>query len=164
MPQKIKDIRTSDDQRVISWEAPDEVKYKRNSSWYLILIGAAIALGILFYFYQQWAGMVLVVAVVLVLLSQAKVKTRLIRYTLTKDGFNFLNKDYPFGKLKSFWIVATPNYPKLFIEKTGFLKTPITAYIDRISPDEVREFLKKYLPEGAAAKGNVHENIGQFLR
>lgn len=164
MQQKIKDIKTRDSQRIISWEAPEEINYQRSSSWYTIIIAIALALIGIFIWMKQYTAVAVMVAIVLVLFSQAKTKSKIVRYTLTPEGINFKEKTFSFENLKSFWISQGLTYPKLIVEKTGRFATPITIYLTKININELRDFLLQYLPEVQTQTTDYQESVSHFMK
>lgn len=164
MQQKIKDIRTSDKQRIISWEAPEEINYQHNSSWYTTIIIIALVLIGIFIWMKQYTAVAVVVAIVLVLFSQAKTKTKIVRYTLTPEGINFKEKTYSFEQIKSFWISQGITYPKLTLEKPGRFSVPITIYLTKININELRSFLLQYLPEVQTQTTDYQESVSHFMK
>lgn len=164
MVDKIKDIRTADKTRVISWEAPEDVYLSKNRSWYIGAIILGLGLMVVFFFMQQYAGMAVVFAAALALYSQTRVKTGIIKYTISKDGVTFHEKTIGYDQLKSFWVAEGTVFHKLYLEKTGIFSVPLIIYLSKVDPEEIRIFLRQYLPESEIKKGNLQENIFKIFR
>lgn len=164
MQQKIKDIKTRDSQRVISWEAPEEIKVTKSTNWYIILLAIALGTSVFFYFVKLYAGMALALAVVLFIFSQNRAKVNVVRYTITTNGVNYKDNNYPFDKLKSFWIANTPPYPKLYLRKTGKFSLPMVINMAKVAPKEVEEFLRQYLPESSGDAEKSQEMYSKILK
>ena len=165
MPEDIKkptnDINRG---RKITWAAPEFAFYEKDKSWYTTMIITAIVLIIVFILLQIYAGAAVVVAAALVFLTQGGMKPKQVDYTLDNSGIHYNNKSIEFSQLKSYWIVATEHFPRLYLQRTGKFSMPISIFIKDTNPELVRSFLKQYLPEEEDKGDMIHENINRFIR
>lgn len=148
----------------ISWTAPEFVYYEKGKKWYLVIGITALAIAAIFVLIKSYSGAAVVVAAALVFFTQGGVKPQDVKFTLDSEGLHYKEKTIGFDQFKEFWIVATPNQPKLYLQKTGKLSLPISIFLKNINPDIVIAFLKQYLPYEEAKGEAIHENINKIFR
>lgn len=149
MPNKkmLDSMKQKKENQIISWEAPEFIYYKKNTSWYIMLIVIGLALIGAFYFMDNLLaiGVVVFAIVVIFIISKQKPKNRLCK--LSKDTITIENKSYPIADFKSFFITYTQEIPVLHFERTKKISTPINMLLVNIEEKKVVDFLKLFLPE-----------------
>lgn len=158
------DFQKPNKEKMISWTAPEFIHYPKDTSWYLTIgLGALILAGV-FFWMKNYLGMVVVILTPLVFYLISRGRAKQIKYLLNKEGLSIGEKNYPFEQLKTFWIIEGPLFATLYLETTKKFLPPLTIYLLRVNHQEVREFLKEYLPEQEGKKEIIHDQISRFLR
>lgn len=157
MPSKTTD-------RIISWQAPEFIEYKKNVNWYVILITIGIALSVFFYFVDNVLAIIVVVLGVIVMIITANLKPKKRLYRLSKKGLRISEKFYPISDFKSFFITYVENIPNLHFEKNKKFSTPISIFLIGIGENKVVDFLKLYLPENIKIQATATDLFSKWFK
>lgn len=146
--QQLANIPSAFDEAIISWLAPEFIRYERGKIWKVLAVAAVLAAAVLGVLYNAWTFSLAVVifAIVYYLLNREHPKD--IQISLSNVGIKAGKRRYPFGKIKSFWIIYDPPFAKtLNIRVEGDFVSDITLQLNEQSPADVREFLMEKIPE-----------------
>ena len=137
-----------DQNKNISWQAPEFRHYPKNAGWYITLISVAVLTVAFFIIVESdifAAVSIGLIAVLIVLFSRQK--PQLVNVELNNKGVKFDNLFYPYKQLKYFWVVNNPRHKTINFHTTAFLNNTLILELENQNPEETREFLLQYLPE-----------------
>lgn len=132
---------------MIEWEAAEFIQYKRNNTWYALLVIIALTLAVLAFIFQYWTSLILVFLALIVIWLHTKKEPRRITFTLTNEGLGVDKNFHLFSDLQSFWILETPYEKQLTIRQKKALSIRLEIPLGEQDKKQVRDFLIKYLPE-----------------
>lgn len=133
---------------IISWIAPEFLRYERGKIWKIVMIAAgisAITLGII---NQAWTFSLAIIAFVSVYYILNREAPKEVKITISDVGIKIGERRYPYGKIKAFWIIYDPPYSTtLTIRVSGDLLLDITIQLNGQNPAQIREVLLSKIPE-----------------
>lgn len=163
--QEVKDIERPKNQPIrIFWTGPEFIYYPKETSWYIEIAIAALAMIGIFVWVGQYYSASLVFLVAVYMFTMGKNKPQNIQYVLDPSGISFKGKTHKLDQFKSFWIVEGDFISTLYLEKTNKLSPAMTVHIARVDFKPIREFLLKYLPEKVGSSDVLEEKFSRFLR
>ena len=148
---------------VFSWEAPEFIRYKKTTKWFVLLLVVAVVLGVLFYIQKQWSSIAVVAAAFIVFTTLSNAKPRKIACALYQEGIVVADKVYNFNQFKSFWVEPGDLF-KVKLQLVGRFAGQVTMPILEIDPEQVRLFLKKHLPEEENKGPDLIDEINRLMR
>lgn len=151
------------DKPVFSWKASEFAEYKKNSSWYFIIAVAGLAIAGFFAWQKNWTAVVVVVAALAALLSQAVAKPKKISCTLYRQGIVVNEKAYSYNEFKSFWIIYG-EHPRIRFEQAKRLSPIINVPIDEEDPDQIKLFISKFLPLDENKGEDISDSIQRWIK
>lgn len=149
---------------VVSWKAPEFIRYNKNITWYVVLVSVAIALTVLFYYLDNLLAMIVVILALIVMLITANQKPKKRMYKLTKDGLKIDEKFYPMSDFRSYFVTYIEDIPNLHFEMTKKITPPISIFINGIDEKQVVDFLKIYLPENTKVNATATDLLSRWFR
>src|SRR3989344_6048446 len=146
----------------ISWDTLEFEHHEKGPRWYITLV----IIGIAMLLYALWMRDVTQFLILFIILFAtylfARRKPRTITITLTGTGIEVGEVRYPFSRIKNFWFVYEPPHAKLlYLTTSDFLIADVPIELDKQDPNEIREFLIKYLPEDQEKKESF---VDQLMR
>lgn len=136
------------DNAVIGWIAPEYLRLERGiftKLFYALVLATTAVFGIL---YDSWTFSlaILVFAFVYYIIHLEHPKN--VEVKISNIGIKAGNRQYPYGRIKGFWIVYEPPYLQtLNIRVEGDILYDITIQLNGQDPAEVREYLLSKIPE-----------------
>jgi len=161
--KKTNTANAPDNTPVFSWEAREFTDYKKNGSWFAIVIVVAIALAAYFIWQKNWTATGVVVAASFALIAQSRAKPKKVKCEVFRSGIVVDEKAYPYETLKSFWVLGG-DHPKVRLEQTSRFKAPINMPIADEDPEQIRLFLAKKLPENEDQGEDFTDTVSRWLR
>jgi hypothetical protein len=155
-------IDTAYDKAVISWTAPEYVKFKKGWIWYtiftvLFLGGAAIA-----YLFSSWTFSLVLVAFFVVYMIFDQRKPKNVKVILSEVGIKVGSRIYQYGRIRTFWIIYNPPFAKtLNIRVHNEFLVDIEIQLGDQDPTVIYEFLSRKLPE---LEGKTESLLRHFER
>jgi hypothetical protein len=155
-------IDTAYDKAVISWTAPEYVKFKKGWIWYtiftvLFLGGAAIA-----YLFSSWTFSLVLVAFFVVYMIFDRRKPKNVKVILSEVGIKVGSRIYQYGRIRTFWIIYNPPFAKtLNIRVHNEFLVDIEIQLGDQDPTVIYEFLSRKLPE---LEGKTESLLRHFER
>lgn len=148
---------------VFSWQAPEFIKYNKDSRWYVILFVVALVLAIVLIWQKIWSGvaMVVVASVVFATLSEAKPKT--VSCAVYKEGVVIDDKVFNFHQFKSFWFTGR-DLLKMKFQMTGRFAGQVTMPIKDEDPEQLRLLVGKFLPEVEDRGDDLVDTINRLMK
>lgn len=132
----------------IKWRAPEYRYYRKSNDWYwtlgIITIGFAISAILVKNFLF---GLLILIGGFSLALYGAR-KPDIISFSIDSKGITIGKNLYPYENLKSFWIAYDPPRKKeLLIESQKTFMPQISIMLGDSNPEQIREYLLKYLKE-----------------
>jgi len=148
----------------ISWETEEFEQYRKSIWWYLLIVVLIGLLLLLAWFLKNWImALVMVVAAGAVIIV-GRVKPRLIKVAIDEEELKVGDKRFPLSRIKSFWIVKTPEGMKVnFLLGIRFAPL-LTLKIPAEKTPSLREFLRDKLPEESERGEDLIDRFNRFLR
>jgi len=149
-----------------SWEAPEFIVSQEGGGRGVNIAMAIVLLGLLAWaiWARQWVAAALVgmggLAIYLLRTSQPRVFT----HSLTDAGVLVGKKFYPYGKLRSFWLVLDGNVRVLNLLPSRKFGLALTLQLGDASIDKVRDALSGKLPEDASRGEDPIDKVGRMLK
>jgi hypothetical protein len=131
----------------VQWTAAEFVEHPKSTSWYAVLIFAAVALsGIDFFVTKDWfsASIIIVAAIMFGVYAGHKPQTK--SYTLSPDGLRIGEKIYAFQTFRAFSTAEEGSTASIMFTPLARFAPPITIYVTRDMEDAVLEYLSLFLP------------------
>jgi hypothetical protein len=150
---------------VLSWYAPEFLRYKRGWLWYAVafLLNAALV------GYALWSGSITMAIVFIVLplvfmIDQRK-KPQVVDVIISQYGVKFGLLKFPFSDMKSFWILHDPPYvDELHIQVKNRMHPEVTIPLAGVDPAVIRQYLVTQIPEKEGEKQSLMDIITRMLK
>lgn len=151
----------------IQWSAPEYHYYHKDVSWYwLVIIVGIILIGIAVWQKNFLFAVFIVPAAALTFFWGGR-EPKTISFTLNARGLNLDGKKfYPLESLEGFAIVADyrdPELSELMLKTKQRFNTWLTVITASERADQIKELLKKHLPE-IEYRRSLTEHIGKILK
>lgn len=150
--------------KIISWQAPEFIEYKKNTGWYVILIVVGIVLAIAFYFMANYLAIVVVALAVMVIIITGKQKAKQRFYKLSSEGLKINEKFYPMNEFKSFFISYVGDTANLHLEKTKKFSPTVNTFLVGVNENEVIDFIKSCLPENTKISTTASDLFSNWFK
>ncbi len=149
----------------IVWTAPEYQHYDKPREWY---IWGTVLLGIVV-LYTLWVGDYLMLLTILIIAGVAYAVShrppREVNVTIDSKNITVNETVYPLKSVKYFWIhYQPPEVKTLNLETTNYINRDITIQLEDQDPNEVREFLLRFLPEDTDREETYTEKLSRKLR
>jgi hypothetical protein len=143
------------------WEAPEFEKKEKSKSWFFIPAILTIILGIIALVTENILFLIFIILAFVIFYMYANKEPRILKFKINEKGIEVAERLYPLDTLRSFWLFYNPPEEKEISfrsKKTFFpyLRLPLAEQ----NPNEIREFLLKFLPE----KKHTESIIDIFMR
>jgi hypothetical protein len=164
MPKKEKQKNAYDD-AVLKWTAPEHPDHQRGLIWKIIMTMIVLGGAYFAFIYDSWtfALVIIVFAVVYGIINLKPVKNVSIK--ISNIGVKVGRREYPFQKIKGFWVIYEPPFTTaLYIKVPGELMPEIEIAIHNQNPSEIRSMLIKKVPEIAGKRESVSGLLFRLFR
>lgn len=138
---------SNQNQKTISWQAPEFRHYQKDPAWYTTLIAITILIVGYFFIQKDYFGAITIAIIGAMLVYFSRQIPETVDIELDHKHVKFGNMLFPYKHLKSFWIVYSDNHKTLNLESTTYINNLIILELQDQDPDEIRNFLLNYLPE-----------------
>ncbi|MFH1284921.1 MAG: hypothetical protein ABIH78_05055 [Candidatus Peregrinibacteria bacterium] len=136
------------DVSVISWFAPEYIRYQKGKLWKAVAAGAVFASVVIGILYNAWTFSLAVAAFAFAYIVINRETPKLVNVKISEIGIKVGERCYAYNKIKGFWIVYDPEGIKtLNLRVRGDLMLDIPITLSYGNPGEVRNFLVKKIPE-----------------
>lgn len=132
----------------LSWQVASHSGRERSNDWYWGLGAIAIvgAIGSILFGNALLAIIIGLGAFSLGYLTMQKPREHTV--SVGPRGVSVDGTRYPYRSIRSFWVEKNEHHNRLFVTMTGVLAPHLSLYLaDTLEADEVRRYLKKYVPE-----------------
>lgn len=152
------------EQKIISWEAPEYKHYEKNLAWYITLS----AIAVLVIGYELLQGDIFAAIVMLILAGFvwffSRQRPKQITISLTHKGIHLDNLQIPFRQIRHFWIVNNQRHKTLNLETTAYLNNLLVLELESQDPETLRQFLLQVLPEHEKTEETFSQKITHHLK
>ena len=133
---------------LMSWEAHEYFHHDHSTDWYWWTgLMAVVLLGLAIYQGSFLFGVLVLLGWFTIVLYAVR-PPRLIKFALTERGVLIEKTLYPWQNLQSFWIFYNPPLHKdLALESKKAFMPRIKIALGKTDPSQVRDIMKKFLPE-----------------
>jgi len=149
----------------ISWVALEYEHHKKSAKWFLgLLIVTILILG-----YAVWQKDWLMLVTFVILLSAiylyARRNPKKIKIKLSEKGVTLDQDEYPYGMIKSFWIMyEPPGIKTLSFEMSQYVNRELVLQLADADPNEIREFLLEFLEEDLEHEEKYSDKLMRKLK
>lgn len=143
----------------MEWDTLEHAEVEHSNDWkasVILIAGALIAVSFLF---GNFLLVVLVFIATVALLLMAGRKPEMIHVEIKRNGILAGTLFYPFRTLDGFNVIAHGDEHRLLLESNHRLMPLIVIPVsDTIDPEDLHEFLSKFIPEK-----ELHESLPHLL-
>lgn len=156
---------TEYDKPVLTWTAPEFIRYKKGWLWYVIFVLVFGGGTVLAYIYSSWSfALVLLAFAVAYLLLERRYPKR-IKIIISEMGIKVGNSIYQYNRIRAFWIIYNPPLTKtLYIKVHNEFLVDIEIQLDGQSPVDVQEFLLRKIPELEGKEEGFLKHLTRLFR
>ena len=153
------------DNAIISWEAPEFIKYKKGWLWYIVFILLMILLSVGAYMYNSITFSIAVIGFLIAYLVFDKTPPKLVNVSISEIGIKVGDKVYQFGRIRAFWIIYNPPLVRtLNIRVHNELLSDVEIQLNNISPAKIHKFLVKKIPELEGQSEGLFKNFIKIFK
>ncbi|MCX6808505.1 MAG: hypothetical protein NTW50_02465 [Candidatus Berkelbacteria bacterium] len=149
------------DKPLISWKSMDFEQSQRSQTWYIAVVGVAIALGALLYWQKSWTGIGLVGAFLFLLLFSSRQKPKEVECVIYDSGIVIDEKVHSFDDFKSFWLTFG-DLPKVRLQQKGTFTGQVVMPLQNVDFEDIRKIIAEKLPEENHGE-DLSDTINRFL-
>ncbi len=132
----------------IEWQSYDRAEQRHSPDWYWAVGIIALSLAVTAVIFNNILFAILVFVSTVALFLRTLQKPQLLRYELTNRGLRTNKNFQPFTVFDSFWVEEdTEPQPKLLMKSRAMLTPLLSATLEGVTPEAIRELLSEYLPE-----------------
>ncbi len=150
---------------LVSWLAPEFIRYPRTWLWFFIC--GLIDMALLAYAYYSGSitmGLVFLVLPVVILLEQRK-HPEMKQVIFSPYGIKFGERKFPYSEIKKFWILHhPPHINELHILTNNRISPEVTIHMMDIDPVQLRNFLVTQISELEGKKEPFLETLIRILK
>jgi hypothetical protein len=137
----------SNDQKTLSWQAPEFRHYEKNAGWYTTLVSVCVLIVGYFVIQKDYFAALTMAFIGAALIFFSRHVPNTVDIELTHKHVRFGNMLFPYKHIKSFWVVHNENHKTLNLETTTYLNNLLILELEDQDPEEIRMFMLQYLPE-----------------
>ncbi len=131
----------------ISWSTVEYFHTEKTNDWYWIVGMITISIAIISVILNNVIFAILILVSSFTLTIFASKRPDIVSVTLDKSGVTFGRNRYSYSNIESFWIETRDSYPRILLKTKKFLMPFIIIHTEDEDPEQIKEFLSKYLPE-----------------
>ena len=130
------------------WQAPEFEKKEKTKSWFILPAIITIILGVIALIAENTLFLIFIILAFFTFYIYANKEPRIIKFKINEKGMELDGRLHDFDTLRSFWLFYNPPEEKeiSFRSKKTFFPYLRIPLADQ-NPNEIREFLLKFLPE-----------------
>jgi hypothetical protein len=155
----------SEQKQKISWQAAEFKYFEKNTGWYVTATCvAALIIAYFIIFQQDWFAAVTVVIITGIMIYFSTHRPETVLHELNDKGIAIGNFQFPYKQLKYFWVVNDNKHKTVNFETNTLIKREILLELEDQDPEEVEQFLKKYLPEHTHNEPTLAQRASHFFK
>lgn len=152
-------------QKILRFHAPEYLYHEKSALWY-VAAGLVLLLLVLYGLKTEaWSfSVALLVFAGTYVLFQEK-RPAILPVEISNFAVTIGPHTFPFGQLKSFWIVhKPPHVSRLYLQPLSRFTPHIFIQLTDAQASEVRAFLKEHLHEAAGRQEPFSDALARFLK
>ena len=139
---------SSFEEEVISWTAPESVKYNRGMLWKVVVSLISAGLVVFGFFYNAWTFSLAVIVFAIVYAIVNRKDPKEIKVIISEIGIKAGYRKYPYSAIKDFCIVYNPPYAsELHLRVLNDIAHEIIIHLWGQNPAQLRNYLLTHLKE-----------------
>jgi len=158
---RIANIPSAYDNDIVSWVTPEYIRHERGLVWKIVMPIIVIASAIAGFYYDNWTFSVAIVALAIVYSLVHLEHPKNVEVKLSDIGIKVGTRVFPYGRIKSFWLIYEPPYVETLNFYAKGSLTEMTIYLNGQDPSQIRDFLINKIPE---IEGKTEALSDIFLR
>lgn len=156
---------SSFDSAVLSWTAPEFVKYERGLAWKIVVALVTATLVVFGYFYDAWTFSLAVIVFAIVYAVVNRKEPKEIKVILSEIGIKAGYRKYPYSLIKDFCIVYKPPYAsEINIRVSNDIAHEIVIQLWGQNPSEVRNYLLQHIKEKPDHKDSLSDALLRLFK
>ncbi|MBI2476375.1 MAG: hypothetical protein HYV67_03985 [Candidatus Taylorbacteria bacterium] len=129
------------------WETFEYVYREKSADWYWAVSIIAVSMAVTSVLFNNVLFAIFIALSFFTLMLYAKRKPHLLQIRLDERGIQEGRARHPYSSIESFWVESRFGDFKIIIKSKNKASPYIIIPIEDVNADEVRNHLKKYLPE-----------------
>jgi len=130
------------------WKALEFPKKEKNKSWFIIPALITIIIGLFALLTENILFLIAIILAFIIFYNYANKDPKIVRFKINEKGLEIDKRLYDYDSLRSFWIFYDPPEQKEISFRSRKTLLPyIRIPLDNQSPNEIRKYLLKFLPE-----------------
>ena len=149
----------------IAWKALEFKHYEKNVGWYVTLLAIAVlVIGFFIIVQNDWFAAITIALLAGFIVFFSRHKPERIEMKLDSKGIYLGELFYPYKHLKYFWVVNDPNHHTVNFHSNTYFNNTVIMELESQDPDEIRDFLLKFLPEHTSSEATVSQRISHRFK
>lgn len=158
-------VHTEYDRSVLTWNAPEYIKYKKGKLWYAIFAIIMLASTIGAYIYGSLLFALALLGFLVAYLIFDIRHPRNVKITISEIGIKMGSKVYQFSRIRAFWITYNPPYiSTLSIRVHNEFMVDIEIQLNGMNPVDIHNFLSTKLPEMEGKEEGFLKGLTRLLK
>lgn len=133
-----------EEKTLFEWRAPERPFKRRNRKFYTNIIGLAIIGSLFLFFFDGWAPVLLIIAIVFFIYVISTIEPEIVKHKITTAGLWFSNTFYPYEESGHFWFAPRLDSTILVLETYNFPHR-MEFVILKDDQKKIEQLLSKYL-------------------
>ena len=150
---------------ILVWSAPEYTHYPKSFVW--LICAGAVGLGFVLYglMTDGWTFSIAILAFAGTYYLVSRNAPETVAVEISKTGVSIGRHNFPFTKLKSFWIVyEEPHVKRLYVRFHSRVHPDIFISLEDMDPAEVRSTLKLHLDEMKDGEEPLSDVVTRLLK
>lgn len=148
----------------ISWHAPEYRHYEKNAGWYVTLVSIVILI-IGFFLVQKDAFAAITTGLLGVLVVVfSRQRPEIVPVELDHKALKMGKIEIPYKQIKHFWVVHNEKHKTVNLETTTLVNNMVILELEDQDPEQIRQFLSRYLPEHPETEPTPIQRITHWLK
>lgn len=135
------------DMEKIEWTAPEYIHTQKTTDWYWIVGIVTLTIAIISIVLNNIIFALLIIIGMGTLCMYASREPRRVPIEISPAGVRIGGYFYPYDNLDSFWVETNDAYPRVIFKSQKKMMLYITALIENVDPDEIKNMLVTHLKE-----------------
>lgn len=148
----------------ISWQAPEYRHYEKNVGWYVTLISIVVLIVGFFVIQKDLFAAITTGLLGVLVVIFSRQKPDIIPVELDHRALKMGNIEIPYKQIKHFWVVHDEKHKTVNLETTTLINNLIIIELEDQDPEEIRQFLSRFLPEHSETHPTFIQRLTHWLK
>lgn len=149
---------------ILQWEAPEFIHHDRDVKWYILAVFLTIILLGYAIYSRDWFFIGTMVLILVGAVVYLKTPPKIRGYAIAELGIYIDDKFFSFSSLHSFWIIYEEKVKTLNFAFNKKYLPALTIQIGDQNPVQIKELLKKHLPEEEKRTETIGDQLIRKLK